>query len=784
MVHVYLFEDCHELLSVYLLIPIAIRNKYKDFLKETYRQQQLPNDVKLFTTISCKHPIKLAVINKKDKRMDEITKKTIYWLTEELLSEKSLITLNDILKPCEDGKPVQYVLIDGAPGIGKSTLAWELCYKWEELDSLKQYDLVVLIQLREKKVQKAHCFEDLLPCVDTIKVERLLRAIGNGEGVLIVCDGFDELPREQRQENSAIIDLLQGKRLQKATVIVTSRPSASAEIWRYWGKKAIRHLEIVGFTETEIEQFAKSVFSGDILNNFLSYITSNPHIYGIMYIPLNAVIVAQTYQDHYNATTPFPKTMSQLFDALTRVLICRHLVSTQQAPHNFTMPSSLYCIHDINKLPPQVVPKYLELAKVAYEGIRKNAFVFTDFDEDFDHSDLGLMNTSTHLNMLGHKTSSTFLHHTLQEHLAALHIANQLSSELDSLELQQFLEKKDVLVRFLAGMCDDNHEYSQALCKWFAKFLGQICFDRSRALQLVHCAYECSTVMQDLEVQYSEENAYIVVEPKIGIDWYAMGHCISHFDKRWGLHVTSLKEEDVNLMFKGLSTATLQGRIQHLHISKSDLPIYQVLASFRKALQLCSFELQYVNVNEEDVAVLRQLIAPETGLKSLFVRTVNDYTHTSSFIPMLLEDSSLEELVVRTGSKANIDTELLPRKNANLKKLTISCELVQPLAALLPNTSLTHLVVNSLVYDSDLPIFTSLIQSHSTLQVLELGLLVNYTSTPKPTYAPLASASDNLNQLARASASCCQLKKLKLHEIDYKYNLPKQFQENSTIVCC
>ena len=112
-----------------------------------------------------------------------------------------------------------------------------------------------------------------------------------------------------------------------------------------------------------------------------------------------------------------------------------------------------------------------------------------------------------------------------------------------------------------------------------------------------------------------------------------------------------------------------------------------------------------MNVNEEDAAVLRQLIAPETGLKSLSVRTVNDYTHTSSFIPMLLEDSSLEELLVRTGSKANIDIELLPHENTNLKKLTISCELVQPLKALLSNTSLTHLVVNSLVYHNDLPIF-------------------------------------------------------------------------------
>ena len=36
-------------------------------------------------------------------------------------------------------------------------------------------------------------------------MKELLAAIGEGEGMLIVCDGFDELPRE---EGSVYIDLL------------------------------------------------------------------------------------------------------------------------------------------------------------------------------------------------------------------------------------------------------------------------------------------------------------------------------------------------------------------------------------------------------------------------------------------------------------------------------------------------------------------------------------------------------------------------------------------------
>ena len=41
-----------------------------------------------------------------------------------------------------------------------------------------QYKLVVLVRLREKKAQEARC----------------LGESGRGKGMLIVCDGFDELP--------------------------------------------------------------------------------------------------------------------------------------------------------------------------------------------------------------------------------------------------------------------------------------------------------------------------------------------------------------------------------------------------------------------------------------------------------------------------------------------------------------------------------------------------------------------------------------------------------------
>ena len=174
------------------------RDQYKQFLKDCYRQP-LPDDDKLFATAS-KRYIELAVISKEGitrKQADEFTKKSLHGLTEEILCKKAPIELKHILKRQRGGRPVRCVLVEGAPGIGKSTLAWEVCHKWEELESVKQYKLVVLVRLREKKAQEAHCLVDLLPCDATTNMKELLAIIGRGKGMLIVCDGFDELPREQ-----------------------------------------------------------------------------------------------------------------------------------------------------------------------------------------------------------------------------------------------------------------------------------------------------------------------------------------------------------------------------------------------------------------------------------------------------------------------------------------------------------------------------------------------------------------------------------------------------------
>ena len=151
-------HDLHVLLECTLTPaqPTDPVTSYAQYLKYRYRQP-LPDDDKLLTTPS-KYYIELAVISSEDiSRMeaDEFTRKTLHGLTEEIMRKKTPIALENILKPGEDGKPVRCVLVEGAPGAGKSTLAWELCHKWEELECTKYYDLVVLMQ-EKRGLKKQH----------------------------------------------------------------------------------------------------------------------------------------------------------------------------------------------------------------------------------------------------------------------------------------------------------------------------------------------------------------------------------------------------------------------------------------------------------------------------------------------------------------------------------------------------------------------------------------------------------------------------------------------------
>ena len=340
----------------HLLVPIfpSAVAKYRHYLKSVYEAKPTPVDDKLFIG-PCAQYINLAIVKKElfsHKELDEFTRATLHGGIDQILQKKEKVSLEDIFVTEDDHEsPLKCILVEGPPGIGKSTFAWELCRKWDKLEVMQKYVLVVLFKLREKRVQNAkHLFELFSHPSDPTLSQAVVGEILEGEHVLLILDGFDEFPASLLDKDNCLVrQIVSGLCLPKATVVVTSRPSANAS-FAACQCKVCKHIEIIGFTEEDRVKYAQSAFTSHpgMLVHFLKYTFSNPVIKAMMYIPLNCAIVAQIYKNCMcdgggggGEKKLILKTMTQLYTALCRSLLRRFLVENSLVNRDYRMPQEL-----------------------------------------------------------------------------------------------------------------------------------------------------------------------------------------------------------------------------------------------------------------------------------------------------------------------------------------------------------------------------------------------------------------------------------------------------------
>ena len=142
--------------------------------------------------------------------------------------------------------------------------------------------------------------------------------------------------------------------------------------------------------------------------NFLKYMFLVPHIKSMMYIPLNCAIIAQVYyESHSSRHLAIPRTRTQLYKALTHSLLVRHM-KMKESDHGYEsiFPDGLNEEH---------MGKFKTLA-----------FFKEDIPDGLVH--FGFMNESTEMYAgKGVERTFSFLHLSVQEYLAAWHLANSYS---------------------------------------------------------------------------------------------------------------------------------------------------------------------------------------------------------------------------------------------------------------------------------------------------------------------------------------------------------------------
>ena len=529
-------------------------SRYADFLRAGYKNFPVAKSDKFPPTPS-KVFIRLALV-KKEKvsraQADNFTRLTLRGDIDQILQVKEPIKkMDDILKA--DDK-VRLVVVEGAPGIGKSTLAWELCRQWPTLESLKRFSLVLLLRLRDEGVQSATDISHLFPCGDdpglsSFVAQEVKRE--NGNRVLFMFDGFDEFPSELRKK-SLVMDIISGfKCLPKATVLVTGRPSVSAQLQSLLQTGIGKHIEVVGFSEKEIFEFAHSILA-DSFTNFRQYLSANPVVKGMMYNPLNCAIVVGVYQDTYESGKPVPHTQTQLYTKLTQCLLQRE----KEHPLATKLPDNLEDLpHDSD-----IYQQLVKLGELAFNGKLREQVIFKKLPEGC--SDLGLLVKHTALYTEEESTTYNFFHLTLQEYMSAFYISQLPADEQRTLFSEHHSPSMDVVWRFVAGLMKmqnigweefkrvkrgsmtDMYEYKMDEWKNVGPFLLE-CLYETQDIQI------CKRVFGQHRVKfYSHSTNY-------GI--YALGYCISVCSNTWNVAIVGIPREGLEMLVHGMKSVDYGG---------------------------------------------------------------------------------------------------------------------------------------------------------------------------------------------------------------------------------
>ena len=336
---------------------------YSDYLRGRYS-----TEVPKFFTLQWPPPpthkvFNLAIIGHQTIQRgpidEELVRLTLKGNVEDIMRRKSSIELKNLFKL--DNRKRKVILIEGAPGAGKSTLAWHICQKWGSGELFQEFKIVVFVQLRDPAIQSATSLVDTLPVEsETMRKEVLSEMLScRGRNVLFVLDGWDEYGAGLQAGSlfQRLICSPEEVSMHFCSLIITSRPIASGELQRY----ASSRVEIVGFPSAEVNKyFSESIGDSETEQKLHDHLKERPVIEASCYLPLNAAIVVHLFLA-LNHT--LPHTLHEVFLSLVLCCIIRHL--TKQVEEGKEVPD----ISSLDDLPPDVQGPFYNICAMAYHGV-------------------------------------------------------------------------------------------------------------------------------------------------------------------------------------------------------------------------------------------------------------------------------------------------------------------------------------------------------------------------------------------------------------------------------
>ena len=380
------------------------------------------------------------------------------------------LTLDEVINSVKEGSKI---LVEGRPGVGKTTLLRHIAKQWAEGEYLQNFPLVVLVLLGHTPSSRITNLDNMLEYrshgyPDTASVARELGRTG-GKGICFLLDALDEyLP----QEGDFIHRLIKGQTLPDAAMIVTSRPNASYDLQQHFTRK----IEVVGFLENQIQQYISELppSSAVIISEYLK---QHRNVERISYLPLHLAMVTYLALHSHRVS---------LLDLDTDTKIYHMFV-------NLTFRQRYKDVEDLGEIHNQA---FSALSKIAFDAT-------TRYDDD--GASLRLHNLDPELwaklesfsiltinrqhEGAEEGVTVTFSHKTFQEFFAAYYLTTlPHDKQMEAMELSQRYARAPLMWRFFFGLLRAHP--SETTTKLFETFAARMCTYSHLVREVLMCAYE------------------------------------------------------------------------------------------------------------------------------------------------------------------------------------------------------------------------------------------------------------------------------------------------------
>lgn len=345
---------------------------------------------------------KLKIISKKKERAKQTD---------------NIINMTDVFAPHKEcGKP-RVVLIEGQPGMGKTTYCQKLAYDWSVAGippeaSFPKVEILLLLKCRDMttaNIEEA-INDQLLPHdADKKEKENFFEFIRRNQSkILLVLDGLDELRHDLLQ---GFLPLIKGKVFSNTYLMLTARHEAGTEVRRYCDTL----LDIVGYTSEDAESYITKYFRNhedpSLGNALIEKLKYDGQLKELTANPLNTALLCLVCEETKGA---FPSKKTKLYGNLVSCALRRDF-----AKKNKNVPSDPIetCSDQLN-----------QLGKMALEALKDDRMHFSE-DAMKSHSINFLkcfLSREASVSKIRPTACYAFTHKTFQEFFAAFYLEQEM----------------------------------------------------------------------------------------------------------------------------------------------------------------------------------------------------------------------------------------------------------------------------------------------------------------------------------------------------------------------